>query len=266
MSFHNEDAKGADKHVEGRFINVDLDFHQEQYSILASAGFIVTFLLGSLIAGRTADNYNRATVLICATAAWSVFTASNALASTFLILLLIRLLTGLAQAFMAPQAYGLIAESFSGEGNATANAVYSSGVYLGGAIASLSILLDERFGWRQTFLIAGGIGLVVAVAAAFFLRDPREIRQVVLEKDEDKSRDADAHAWSMQQSLEAVKTVLSSRFILLLYLASAIRFLAGYGIGVWIAPFFREEYPGMAVSVVSVSTSVSVPVPVCLSA
>lgn len=39
-----------------------------------------------------------------------------------------------------------------------ANAFYSSGVYLGGALASLSILLDNSLGWRDTSLLCGGIG------------------------------------------------------------------------------------------------------------
>mmetsp|Transcript_10408 Transcript_10408/g.25385 ORF Transcript_10408/g.25385 Transcript_10408/m.25385 type:complete len:224 (+) Transcript_10408:1-672(+) len=46
-----------------------------------------------------------------------------------------------------------------------------------------------------------------------------------------------------QQALAAIGTVLDSRFVKLLFVASAFRFCAGYGIGVWKAPFFREAFP-----------------------
>ena len=76
-----------------------------------------------------------------------------------------RAIQGITQAFAAPQAYGLIASMFTGEGLATANSIFATGVYVGGALASLSILMDERLGWRNTNFLAGGIGIAIAAVA-----------------------------------------------------------------------------------------------------
>ena len=210
-----------------------------------------------------------------------------------------RAMTGVAQAFLTPAAFGLIADVVPAANIATANSVYSSGVYLGGALASLSILLDNALGWRSTSLLAGGIGLGIGGMTGLFLRDSRE--PVPLTKGsaaampgstelgsvgqsqeggfdlgaqakearssppacsvlanspgEDRTdgallafRNVQIRGTDMgltaRQALGAITTVLDSNFVRLLFVASAFRFCAGYGIGVWKAPFFREAFPG----------------------
>jgi hypothetical protein len=37
----------------------------------------------------------------------------------------------------------------------TANSIYSSAVYVGGALASLTILLDNQIGWRDSSILIG---------------------------------------------------------------------------------------------------------------
>ena len=44
-----------------------------------------------------------------------------------------------------------------------------------------------------------------------------------------------------------VGAILSNPTMALLFLASAIRFCAGFGIGVWAAPYFRESFPDQQV-------------------
>jgi hypothetical protein len=49
----------------------------------------------------------------------------------------------------------------------------TSGIYLGGAFASLSIILDSSIGWRNTILVIGGIGALAFAAIATFVSEPR---------------------------------------------------------------------------------------------
>lgn len=44
-----------------------------------------------------------------------------------------------------PAAYTMISDLFPASVRGTANSIYSSGVYLGGALASLSLLLNGKF-------------------------------------------------------------------------------------------------------------------------
>jgi len=151
---------------------------------------------------------------------------------------------------------------------ATANAVYSSGIYVGGALASLSILLDNQLGWRGTSLAAGGFGLGVSLLSFLALRENRQgigkeetaedeaEAMVLLQKEEAVAVEVEvatvheevleggaAMSFQVRGAVKAMKKVVESPFVRVLFAASALRFCAGYGIGVWKAPFYRQAFP-----------------------
>ncbi len=148
------------------YMNIDLGFGEEQYGLLASFGFTLVFTICSLVAGRAADSGNRAGITAAAAAGWSVATAGQGLANSFDTVLGARALTGMTQAFTNPAAYGLIASTFPESRVSTANSIYSSAVYVGGALASLTILLDNQIGWRDSS-IAIGVRQIVVDRIAF---------------------------------------------------------------------------------------------------
>jgi MFS family permease len=76
------------------------------------------------------------------------------------------------QAFTTPAAYTLLADAFPESSRATANGIYSSGVYVGGACASLTVLLTASIGWRDCSLLSGSIGIATALLAQVVLREP----------------------------------------------------------------------------------------------
>ena len=55
---------------------------------------------------------------------------------------------GLTMAFTGPQCLSLLAQRFPKDAVSTATSVYTSGVYIGSALASLSMLHNKAFGWR----------------------------------------------------------------------------------------------------------------------
>lgn len=239
-----------------QFMNVDLGFDETQYSLLASFAFTGLFTATSLVAGRAADLFDRAKVLTVAALMWSAATAATGMSNSFDNVAVVRGVQGVSQAFVGPQAYGLIATIFKGENMATANSVYASGIYVGGALASLSILLNSQLGWRETNFVVGGAGVVLVAAAALLLRDPRSDDPAAMQRavnggkggEEAQPLINDAQQVEEEEdglrlAFEAAKTVLGNRFVQYLFVASAFRFCAGYGIGVWKAPFFREAFP-----------------------
>ena len=85
----------------------------------------------------------------------------------------LRAIIGASQAFFNPAAYTLLAEIFPKKVIGSINGIFSSGVYLGGGLASLSIILDNMIGWRNTLFAIGGVGVVVAVLCLFLVTEPR---------------------------------------------------------------------------------------------
>ena len=73
---------------------------------------------------------------------------------------------GLFCAFSTPTAYTLITEMVPTDRISLATSIYGTGVAVGGALASLLILLDNQIGWSQTSLAIGLVGLVCAFLVA----------------------------------------------------------------------------------------------------
>jgi sugar phosphate permease len=118
----------------------------------------------------------------------------------------------------------------------TVNGIYSSGVYLGGALASLSILIDNRLGWKSTLLVIAGCGCIVSLLMGTLIREP-EVQK--------KSSTSTLPPSSPPAGLAAsMQSVLSPLEVKLLLSASVLRFCAGFTIGIWKAPFVFAKFAG----------------------
>lgn len=144
-SSSNIDAAAASADLAFRAMNVDLAFDQSQYGLLASAAFTSLFAVCSLAAGSLADRYDRKILTMGGAVAWTLATFAQSGAQSYEEVAAARVAMGAACAFCVPAGYSLIAEKISGDRAALANSLYGSGVYAGGALASLTVLLDERW-------------------------------------------------------------------------------------------------------------------------
>lgn len=69
-------------------------------------------------------------------------------------------------------ALSIIRDSFPPSYRSTVNSVYSFASFLGGGIASLTILLIEQYGWRQDYDILGLSGITLGVLCLALISDP----------------------------------------------------------------------------------------------
>ena len=65
-----------------------------------------------------------------------------------------------------------MAEYFPPKYWTTANSIYSLGIYVGGALSSLSLVMIGGVGWGWTFRIIGIFGFGAAVLGFLFIREP----------------------------------------------------------------------------------------------
>lgn len=233
----------SEKGTAFKAMNLDLGFSQAQYGLLASVAFTSLFAVASLLAGGLSDRYNRKFLTVASVATWGFATLGTSLSTSYEQVVGWRILMGLSCAFSTPTAYTLLAERVPSDKVASATSLYSTGVALGGALASLSILLDSRIGWRDTALTIALFAFATAIINALVLKDDP--------KDQSKSTSA-TESESISESakssaFEEVKQVLSSSSrVQYLFLASFFRFCSGLLIGIWSAPFFRLAFPESA--------------------
>lgn len=168
-------------------IKRDLDVTDAQIGFLYGTAFAVFYALFGIPLGRLADSWYRGRLMAMGLALWSSMTVFSGFATTFGALAAARIGVGIGEASASPAAYSMISDSFPKERRATALSIYSSGLYIGGAL-SLPIggFVVARWnaaypdiataplglaGWQAAFLAVGFPGLLLALWV-LTLREP----------------------------------------------------------------------------------------------
>lgn len=220
-------------------MNADLNFDQAQYGLLVSYGFSLLYTAFALPAGAACDRYSRKKILIGSAVGWALATAGSALAQNFNHILISRILLSISQAFATPAAVSLIASLFPSGERATATSIYSAGIYMGGALASLSVVLSRLLGWRQTALVTAASCAPATIVLALVLHEQKRTDAAPLPS---QSPHRATELSSTASLTERLNTVLAVPSVRLLLAASAARFFAGFAIGAWTAPFYRTYF------------------------
>jgi MFS family permease len=169
-------------------IKRDLQVSDAQIGFLYGTAFAVFYALFGIPLGRLADSWYRGRLMAMGLALWSSMTVFSGFANSFGMLAAARIGVGIGEASASPAAYSMISDNFPKERRATALSIYSSGLYIGGAL-SLPIggFVVSRWntaypdaalapfglaGWQAAFLAVGVPGLLLALWV-LTLREPQ---------------------------------------------------------------------------------------------
>lgn len=168
-------------------IKADLGVDDAYLGFLYGTAFAIFYALFGIPLGRLADSWKRVRLMTLGLALWSTMTAASGFARDAVTLTAARIGVGVGEATASPSAYSLISDWFPARMRATALAIYSSGLYIGGGV-SLAIgglIVDgwnDAFGatgdpllglkgWQAAFIAVGLPGLLLALWVAT-LREP----------------------------------------------------------------------------------------------
>lgn len=166
-------------------IKADLGIGDDDLGFLYGTAFGVFYALFGIPLGKLADSWHRVRLMTIGLGLWSIMTALSGFARNFAALSFARIGVGVGEATASPAAYSLISDWFPKRMRATALAIYSSGLYLGGGVSLLiGGLIVERWnsaypdggplnlaGWQAAFLAVGLPGLLLAILV-FTLKEP----------------------------------------------------------------------------------------------
>jgi len=142
---------------------------------------LVVLAIASVPFGLFADRVSRKFIIALGIVFWSIATFAGGLAIGFAFLLATRALVGLGEAAYAPAAQSMISGSFPNERRAMAQAVFASGMLLGGACGQVvGGLIGPRYGWQQALFVVAFAGLLPAVALSGTEEPPRGPRSEVV--------------------------------------------------------------------------------------
>ncbi len=166
-------------------IKRDLSLTDADLGFLYGTAFAVFYALFGIPLGRLADSWHRIRLMSIGLALWSAMTAISGFSRSGAQLTMARIGVGVGEATASPAAYSLISDYFPQRLRATALAIYSAGLFLGGGLSLLvGGLIVERWnaaypdggpmglvGWQAAFMAVGLPGLLLAMWVAT-IREP----------------------------------------------------------------------------------------------
>ena len=140
---------------------------KEGYSIAALAILTSVFFLvsavGQIVAGFFVDKYGARPILFLGFFLMAISISAFAFVNSYAAMMLLSFMAGLGNSVFHPADYSILNGSISENNVGKAYGVHGFGGLVGYAITPYSMyLMGTAFGWRETMLIIGVIGLVVA--------------------------------------------------------------------------------------------------------
>ncbi|WP_455732161.1 MFS transporter, partial [Burkholderia stabilis] len=159
-------------------IRADLGLDAVGMGLVLSA-FFWTYAFLQLPAGWFIDKVGVRVSLALAVGWWSVFTVATGAARGLAQLVGVRLMLGVGEAAAIPSFAKVAFNWFPRSERGLASSIFDSGSRVGSALSlPLVAWLISIVGWRGSFVITGGIGIVWAFAWWFVYRDPERYRAI----------------------------------------------------------------------------------------
>jgi MFS transporter, ACS family, glucarate transporter len=142
--------------------------------------FAIAYAAFEIPSGALGDRYGPRRVLTRIVLWWSAFTAFTGLASNFWLLLAIRFSFGAGEAGAYPNIAASIACWFPRVERAQALGIVLMASQIGGALTPLLVVpIQAAHGWRMSFYVFGGFGVIWAAVWYWYYRDtPSEMPAV----------------------------------------------------------------------------------------
>lgn len=143
-----------------------------QLGLLGSSFAWVYGLMGPF-AGYVVDRVKRKTAILAGLQTWSLICAATALCRTFPQLLAFRAAEGLGETVYYPASMSMVSDYHGARTRSRAMGVHQTSVYagtIGGGFFAGAIA--QQYGWRWSFIVFGGLGMVLGVVLSRFLREP----------------------------------------------------------------------------------------------
>lgn len=146
------------------------------YPYLSGFAVLLPQTICTLFTGIVADKYNRVNILGIASISWSLCTLLAGETDNFGIFVASRVIMGAFFSFIHPPSTGIIRDNFGPSFRATANSVYLFAGFLGGGLASLSIQIIERYGWRAAYDAIAISGILLGILCLTLVQEPERGR------------------------------------------------------------------------------------------
>jgi len=213
-------------------IREDLGLSDTQIGALSGVAFGIFYATLGIPIARLADRYSRVNIISICLGIWSLMTALSGFAQNFLHLLIARIGVGIGEAGGSPPSHSLIADYFAPEKRATALGIYALGVSIGILLGNLAGgWINEFFGWRNAFFVAGVPGIILAVILKLTVSEPP--------RGYSEKRPSTIHHVPF---IDVIRTMWGFKTFRFIALGSGTQSFVGYGLIAWMPSFLMRTH------------------------
>jgi MFS family permease len=209
-------------------IKEDLNLSDIQIGLIAT---IFTLVYGVLVpfAGLAGDLLRRKWIVFYSLLVFSLGTLLTGFSSGMILLILFRsIATGGGESFYYPAATSLIGQ-FHKKTRAMALSIHQTSLYTG-IVASgfIAGYIGEHYGWRSSFYVFGGVGVLWSIVVFYKLKDsPTDTTNLTQERPKFK---------------EILRAILAKKTVYFLSLAFGAMVFVNIGYLTWMPTFLHEKF------------------------
>ena len=160
----------------------EFSWDEKDYSYIVMA-FTTTYAIGYLAMGRFIDRVGTKIGYAVSLIVWSLASIGHGFVKSTVGFLIARSTLGISEAGNFPAAIKSVAEWFPKKERALATGIFNSGATVGAILAPLLVpIILAHYGWRETFVWIGALGLLWIVLWWRFYSIPEKTKQLSQEE------------------------------------------------------------------------------------
>ena len=196
-----------------------------QIGLIGGFAFVLFYSILGVPIARLADKHNRRLIIGAGFAFWSLMTAFTGLVSNVWQLAVCRFLMGAGEATGIAPSNSMVSDLFSKSRRPLALAVLASGSSIGYFFGyMLGGWVNQLYGWRAAFLVAGIPGIIIALIFVLTVREPARTGPA-------------PKSWDKETFWHALRFLTGSRCYMFTVIGCSLLGINVYAILVWNAAF-----------------------------
>ncbi len=153
-------------------LQTEMSLDKLQLGMLGSS-FAFVYGICAPLAGNIVDRVRRKAAVLWGLNTWSLICMATALSRNFRHLLAFRAAEGLGETFYFPASMSIVSDYHGRATRSRAMGWHQTAVYVGTIAGGFfGGLISQRYGWRSSFIVFGGLGVVLGFALSKLLVEP----------------------------------------------------------------------------------------------
>jgi MFS family permease len=153
-------------------LQAEMHLDKLQLGMLGSS-FALVYGICAPFAGNIVDRVRRKSAVLWGLNTWSIICMATALSRNFRHLLAFRAAEGLGETFYFPASMSLVSDYHGRRSRSRAMGLHQTSVYVGTVAGGFfGGLISQHFGWRYSFVVFGGMGVLLGFVLSKLLVEP----------------------------------------------------------------------------------------------